>query len=182
MLGKTIGKEKLVICFSNRVAGKDIEKSEELLRKLQITGEVYESAARYLTTDQINWSEIKAVMVDIETELNGLIERVSGCKNLESFTEEMEGLTNEINSLNDQKGKMALKLHQAAVDMEKLATDSGAPFEEFGQKIRESQRAIAKEFTKRSMACLSKISKFKVRVPNEHHHKDVLSSEGRLQN
>ena len=100
-------------------------------------------------------------MAEIETELNGLINRVSECENLECFTKEIEKIRNEVDKLNNQQRKMAVKLNQAVADLNQKAAEVATPLEEFGQEIKKSQASIGKEFTKRSMAVLSQISKFK---------------------
>ena len=158
-LCETITKEKLILCFSNRVAGKDIAMSEEMLRKMQLSDR--SDAMDILNDLTIDFSEIDEVMAEIETELNGLINRVSGCENLESFTKEMEKLTNEVDTLNNQQRKMAVKLNEAVADLNKKSAEVATPLEEFGQEIKNSQASIGKEFTKRSMTVLSEISKFK---------------------
>ena len=159
---KNIKKENLIVSFSNYALGKDITKSEELLQKMKISGS--EDYAKYFQMDQIDHSTIDEVMVEIENELSGLLERVSGHENLTDFTKELENLKNEIESLNGQKRKMLIELNRAAVDMDKLGAQVRTPFEEFGKEVMTKQTSINKEFTKRSMGCLSKISQFKASV------------------
>ena len=162
IIWKNIEKESLIASFSNCAIGKDITKSEELVQKIKISGS--EDYAKYFKTDQIDHSTIDAVMVEIENELNGLLERVSGHNNLKYFTQEMENLKNEIESLNGRKRKMLIDLNRAAVDLDQLGAQVRTPLEEFGQEVKTKQISIAKEFTKRSMGCLSQISQFKASV------------------
>lgn len=157
-----IKKENLIVSFSNYALGKDITKSEELLQKMKISGS--EDYAKYFQMDQIDHSTIDGVMVEIENELNELLERVSGHNNLIEFTKELENLKNEIESLNGQKRKVLIELNRAVVDLDKLGAQVRTPFEEFGQEVMTKQNSITKEFTKRSLGCLSKISQFKASV------------------
>ena len=123
-----------------------------------------EDYAKYFQMDQIDHSTIDGVMVEIENELNELLERVSGQNNLIEFTKELENLKNEIESLNGQKRKVLIELNRAVVDLDKLGAQVRTPFEEFGQEVMTKQNSITKEFTKRSLGCLSKISQFKASV------------------
>ena len=123
-----------------------------------------EDYAKYFQMDQIDHSTIDGVMVEIENELNELLERVSGHNNLIEFTKELENLKNEIESLNGQKRKVLIELNRAVVDLDKLGAQVRTPFEEFGQEVMTKQNSITKEFTKRSLGCLSKISQFKASV------------------
>merc|ERR1711990_843299 len=135
MLDVEIAKENLIVSFSNYALGKDITKSEELLQKMKISGS--EDYAKYFQMDQIDHSTIDGVMVEIE---------------------------NEIESLNGQKRKVLIELNRAVVDLDKLGAQVRTPFEEFGQEVMTKQNSITKEFTKRSLGCLSKISQFKASV------------------
>ena len=132
------------------------------MQKMKISGS--EDYAEYLRMDQIDHSTIDEVLIEIENELDELLERVSGHKNLTDFTKELENLKNEIESLNSQKRKMVIELNRAAVDTDKLGAKVRTPFEEFGKEVMTKQNSINKEFTKRSMGCLSKISQFKASV------------------
>ena len=123
-----------------------------------------EDYAKYFQMDQIDHSTIDGVMVEIENEFNELLERVSGQNNLIEFTKELENLKNEIESLNGQKRKVLIELNRAVVDLDKLGAQVRTPFEEFGQEVMTKQNSITKEFTKRSLGCLSKISQFKASV------------------
>ena len=186
IIWKNIEKEKLTAAFASCAIGKDITKSEELLQKMKISGR--ENYAKYIQTGQIDHSTIDAVMVEIETMLNELLDTVSGHNNLSYFTKELEDLKNEIESLNGQKRKMIVELNRAGRDTDKLAAKVRTPLEEFGQEIKTKQALINKEFTKRSMGCLSKISQFKASVdipPVEEldiAEKNLLKKRDDLQN
>ena len=110
------------------------------------------------------FDEMYSIFDEIENELNELLERVSGHNSLIEFTKELENLKNEIESLNGQKRKVLIELNRAVVDLDKLGAQVRTPFEEFGQEVMTKQNSITKEFTKRSLGCLSKISQFKASV------------------